>query len=133
MPFGNKNNNKKRIFLVQYSHISKKKYHLSANLKFHKLDILQSLNLRILIGKILRISLKLNFIPNTLGSYKLNIKLKCAHIKFFECGQSLGKLAALVSRIGVRMLYQPTASEQPKHWQSRFNLQAQYMSQVLEL
>jgi len=33
---------------------------------------LQSLKLRNLMGKILRISLKLNFSPNTLGGYGLN-------------------------------------------------------------
>jgi len=44
-----------------------KKYHPSGNLKFDNLGIFQSLKLRILLGKILPISLKLNFTPNTLG------------------------------------------------------------------
>jgi len=47
------------------------KYHPSGNLEFHYLDISQSLKLHILKGKILSISLKLNFTPNTLGGYGL--------------------------------------------------------------
>jgi len=50
-----------------------KKYHPSGNLKFNNLGIFQSLKLRNLMGKILRISLKLNFTPNTLGCYGLRI------------------------------------------------------------
>ena len=48
-----------------------KKYHLSGNLKFDNLSIFQSLKLRDWMGKILRISLKLNFTPNNLGCYGL--------------------------------------------------------------
>jgi len=48
-----------------------KKYRPSGNLKFIDLDIFQSLKLRILMGKILQISLKLNFTSNTLGGYGL--------------------------------------------------------------
>jgi len=48
-----------------------KKYHPSGNLKFNNLRIFQSLKLRNLIGKILRISLKLNFNPNTLFCFGL--------------------------------------------------------------
>jgi len=44
-----------------------RKYHPSENLKFNNLGIFQSLKLRILMEKILPISLKLNFTPNTLG------------------------------------------------------------------
>jgi len=44
-----------------------KKYHPSGNLKFYNLGILKSLKLRILVRKILSISVKLNFTPNTLG------------------------------------------------------------------
>jgi len=44
-----------------------KKYHPSGNLTFYNLGIFQSLKLRILLEKILPISLKLNFTPNTLG------------------------------------------------------------------
>jgi len=51
-----------------------KKYHLSGNPKFYNLGIYQSLKLRILVEKILSISLKLNFIPNTLGCYGLRAK-----------------------------------------------------------
>jgi len=49
-----------------------KKYHPSGNLKFNYLDILQSLKLHILMEKILSVSLKLNFTPNTFGGYGLN-------------------------------------------------------------
>jgi len=44
-----------------------KKYHPSGNLKINNLGIFQSLKFRILMEKILPISLKLNFTPNTLG------------------------------------------------------------------
>jgi len=44
-----------------------KKYHSSGNLKFNNLGIFQSSKLRNLMGKILLISLKLNFTPNTLA------------------------------------------------------------------
>jgi len=44
-----------------------KKYHPSGNLKFNNLGIFQSLKLRNSMGKVLRISLKLIFTPNTLG------------------------------------------------------------------
>ena len=50
-----------------------KKYHPSGNLIFKKLGIFKSLKLRNLLGKILRISLKLNFAPNTLGCYGLSL------------------------------------------------------------
>jgi len=49
-----------------------KKYQPSKNVKFHNLGFFQSLKLCNLMGKILRISLKLNFTPNTLGCYGLN-------------------------------------------------------------
>jgi len=52
--------------LTQY-----KKYHPSGNLKFYYVRFFQSLNFRILIEKILPISLKSNFTPNTLGCYGL--------------------------------------------------------------
>jgi len=48
-----------------------KEYHPSENLKFNHCGIFQSLKLRILMGLILRISLNLNFSPNTLGCYGL--------------------------------------------------------------
>jgi len=44
-----------------------KKYQPSVNLKFNNLGIFQGLKLRNLMGKILRISLKLNFTPNNSG------------------------------------------------------------------
>jgi len=48
-----------------------KKYHPSENLKFNYLGIFQSFKVRILMEKILLISLKVNFTPNTLGCYGL--------------------------------------------------------------
>jgi len=53
-----------------------KKYLLSGNLLFNHLGIFQSLKLRISVGKILPISLKLNFTPNTLGCHGLNHRLE---------------------------------------------------------
>jgi len=69
MPFGNRKN----ILVDLFSPVSSqlKKYHPSGNLKFYYLGIFQSLKLRILLGKILSISLKLNFTPNILGCYGL--------------------------------------------------------------
>ena len=61
-----------RIFSVQYCH-SLKNYHPSGNLKFNNLSIFFNLELRILMEKILPISLKLSFTPNTLGCYGLSI------------------------------------------------------------
>jgi len=51
-----------------------KKYHPSVNIEFNNSGIPQSLKFRILMEKILKISLKLNFSPNTLGYYGLNRK-----------------------------------------------------------
>jgi len=48
-----------------------KKYHPTGNRKFNNLGIFQSLKLRILMGKSVRISLKLNFTPNISGCYGL--------------------------------------------------------------
>jgi len=48
-----------------------KKYHPSGNLKFNNLGIFHSLKLRILVGKILLISLNLNFTTNSLACYGL--------------------------------------------------------------
>jgi len=44
-----------------------KKYHPFGNLKLNNLGIVQSIKLLILVEKILRISLKLNFIPKLLA------------------------------------------------------------------
>jgi len=52
-----------------------KKYHPSGNLKFDNLGIFPGLKLRILVGKIVPISLKLNFTPTTLGCYGLNTRI----------------------------------------------------------
>jgi len=68
MPFGNR----KKYFkgTHQFSTMSQfKKYHPSGNLKFNNLGFFQSLKLRILMEKILSISLKLNSTPNTFGCY----------------------------------------------------------------
>jgi len=42
-------------------------FHPSGNLMFNNLGVSQSLKLRTSMGKVLRISLKLNFSPNTFG------------------------------------------------------------------
>jgi len=71
MPFENRKKNSEDLFssiLTQY-----KKYHPSGNLKLNNLGLFQSLKLRVLLEKILPISLKLNFIPNTLGCYGLRV------------------------------------------------------------
>jgi len=53
-----------------------KKYNPPGNLNFNSLGIFQSSKLLISMEKILSISLKLNFTPNTLGCYRL--KKACA-------------------------------------------------------
>jgi len=69
MPFGNR----KKYFRGFFSSVSLqyKKYHPSGNLIFNLFWHFQSLKLRILMEKILSISLKLNFTPNTSGCYGL--------------------------------------------------------------
>jgi len=64
---------KKNILVDLFSSVLPqfKKYHPSGNMKFNYLGIFQNLKLRILMGKILSISLKLNFTPNTSGCYGL--------------------------------------------------------------
>ena len=57
----------------QFNTITILKYHASENLKFNNLHIFQSLKLRILMEKILSISLNLNFTSDTLGGYGLNL------------------------------------------------------------
>jgi len=59
----------KNYFRVSYSSVLSqlKKYHPSGNMKFNNLGIFQSLKLCNLTGKILQISVKLNFFPSTLG------------------------------------------------------------------
>jgi len=59
-----------------------KKYHPSGNLKFNSLGFFQSLKLRILMGKILLISLKLNFTPNTLAVMGYTLKHLVVKIRF---------------------------------------------------
>jgi len=48
------------------------KYHPSGNLTFNYVDIFQILKLFNLLGKIARVSLKLNFTQNTLGCHGLS-------------------------------------------------------------
>jgi len=70
MPFvKQKKNILEDLFTLVVLHF--KKHHPSGNLKFNSSDIFQTLILRILIEKILPISLKLNFTLNTLGCYEL--------------------------------------------------------------
>jgi len=57
------------FFSLVLSHL--KKYHPSGNMKFNYLGISRGLKLRVLVRKILSISLKLNFTPNNLGCYGL--------------------------------------------------------------
>ena len=69
MPFGNRKFYFRGFFssvLLQFE-----KYNPSGNLKINYLGIFQSLKLRILMEKILSISLQLNFTSNTLGCYGL--------------------------------------------------------------
>jgi len=74
MPFRNR---KKNILEDLCSEMSQfKKDHPSGNLKFNDLVIFKSFKFRILMEKILLISLKLNFTPNTLGCYGLSISLQ---------------------------------------------------------
>jgi len=70
MPIGNEKNHFKGSFRL--SILSQfQKYHLSENRKFNNLGILQISKLRVLEEKILPISIKLNFTPNTFGCYGL--------------------------------------------------------------
>jgi len=52
-----------------------KEYHTSGNKKFNNLGIFQRLKLRNLMGKILRMSLWLNFPTNTLGCCGLSLEM----------------------------------------------------------
>jgi len=64
---------KKKYFrgYFQFSIITIQKYHPPGNPKLNYLGDFQSLKLRISMEKIVSISLKLNFSPNTLGYYGL--------------------------------------------------------------
>jgi len=70
MPFGNIKKYLEDLFSSVLSQL--KKYLPSRNLKFNNSDISQSLKLRILMGKIVPISLKPNSTLNTLGCYGLS-------------------------------------------------------------
>jgi len=65
MPFGNRKFILEDLFSSVMSQF--KKYHTSGNPKFNYLGIFQSLKFRNLMGETLRISLKRNFTPNSLG------------------------------------------------------------------
>jgi len=58
-----------RIFIAHYCPNLKNKP--SEHLKFNNLGVFQSLKLHSLMGKILKISLDLNFFLNTMGCYGL--------------------------------------------------------------
>jgi len=60
-----------------------KKYHPSGNLKFYNLGILKKLKIAYFSEKILPISLKLNFTPNTLGCKGLMHLGSMATLLFF--------------------------------------------------
>jgi len=72
MPFGNTKTILENLFTSAMSQF--KKYYPSGNLKFYYLGIFESSKLRILMEKILSISLKLNFTPNTLVCYGLKLE-----------------------------------------------------------
>jgi len=70
MPFANRKIHFRGTF--QFTIAEFEIYHPPGNLKLNYFVIFQSLKLRILMEKILSISLKLNFTPNTLGCYGLS-------------------------------------------------------------
>jgi len=70
MPFGNGKKYFRRSF--QFSIVTIKKISPLWNPKNFYFGIFQSLKFRILMKKILPISLNLNFTPNTLGCYGLS-------------------------------------------------------------
>jgi len=74
MLFGNRNIYFRESF--QFSIVTIKKYHLSGNPKSDYLGVFQTLKLLILLRKILSVTFKLNFTPNTLGCYGLNKKVR---------------------------------------------------------
>jgi len=69
MPFSNRIFFKEDLFSSDLSQL--KKYHNSRNLQFINLGIFHSFKFRFSKGKVLSISHKLNFTPNTLGCYGL--------------------------------------------------------------
>ena len=110
MPFGNR---KKNIFEDLFSSVllNFKKYHLSENLKFNNLGIFQSVKLRNVMQKILRISLKLNFTSNTYGLFdhvgkqkEKNVTLEGWIVSFWcdcrEFSQALMRLTRMIRGIG---------------------------------
>jgi len=78
MPFGNRKNILEDLFSSALSQF--KKYHPSGNLKLIYLGIFQTVKFRILMEKILLISLKQNFTRNTLGCYGVKNALPMFHL-----------------------------------------------------
>jgi len=70
-PYGNIKKIKKLEDLFSFVFLQFEKYHPSGYLKFNNLSIFPNLKLRILMEKILQISLGLNFTSNTFGCYGL--------------------------------------------------------------
>jgi len=79
-----------------------KKYHPSGNLKFFNLGFLKSLKLRILVRKILPISLKLNFTPNALGCKGLKVCLKDLFRKIYKMGIFQTKSLETLNDLGIK-------------------------------
>ena len=82
-----------------------KKYQPPGNLKLNYLDIFQSLKFRISMEKILPISLKLNFTPNTLGCCGL------MHIGR-HCLSKVGKFVVTLAKMSLMSM------EMKFEWQS---------------
>jgi len=94
MPFGNREKYFRGSFQLQYCR-NLKKYQPSGNLKLNNLGIFLGLKLRIFMGKILSISLELNFTPNTLGCYGLNQSFTPSKIGLVLSPLELNKLECL--------------------------------------
>jgi len=102
MPFGN---GKKNILQDLFSLVSSqfKKYHPSGNIKLKNLGNFKSLTWRNFMGKILRISLKLNFTPNTLGCFGLIdcFVFKNKHIMLFISFNFIPKTGMGLPKTGI--------------------------------
>jgi len=75
MPFGNRKKYYRGSF--QFSIVTVQKISTPGNLKFNYLGVFLCMKLRILMGEILPIFLKLNFTPNNLGCYGLSFIHNC--------------------------------------------------------
>jgi len=76
MPFGNRKKNTLEGLFSSVLSKFLKKYHPSGNLKFNNLGIFLSLKLRNLMWKILPISLKLNFTPNSWAWVNIGVRME---------------------------------------------------------